>query len=88
MSDKPKQPPLSSLDWLPYDPDKDWNDGERILTAVLVRSSETGKEEWRYYVVTITIILDDEDEWIDTVPEVDGNLWGWDLEDIDWYVEI
>ena len=88
MSDKPGYPPFSRLDWLPCDPDEVWEDGERIFAAVLVHSGETGKQEWQYDMVTITLSEADDDDLITAMPEVDGHRWSWDLEDIDWFVEI
>ena len=74
-------PPLQSLDWQPIEPTLKWWDGTVLLLAVPIGNPDN----WRYEYVVVDILCDDRHGF-----EVycEGELWGRDLDDADWYVVI
>lgn len=72
-----------ALDWKPMDLDREWEDGQILLVAVPVRH-DPQREPWQYEFDVVHINCD-----IDYFRlEVDGETWGWEIGDVDYYVEI
>lgn len=74
---------LCMLNWKRMDPTREWNDGHVLLVAVPVRHNPE-RELWRYEFDVVTIECD---EGLFRVKCAD-EPWGWDLHDVDYYVEI
>ena len=76
-------PPLQSLDWQPIDPARKWWDGTVLLLAVPILYPSPA--DFRYEYVVVGVLCDDRHGF-----EVycEGELWGRDLDDADWYVVI
>jgi hypothetical protein len=76
--------PLQPLDWQRFEntPDTLWSDGQELLVAVPV--CQRDKEQWQYEISVIRIRCD-EDYFAVTC---EGDPWGWDLDDIEFYVVI
>jgi hypothetical protein len=79
---------LRNLKWVPMDASQDWFDGAILLAAVPVckykRAADTSHEwEYEYSIVRIAC-----DENYFSVQLHDGNDWGWELSDVDWYVIV
>ena len=85
MSDLfPKMPKsLISADWRRMDVDREWEDGTVLLVAVPVY--RRGESKWHYEFAVVTIHCDEGNfgVYLD-----DDSPWGWDLSDVDVYVEV
>ena len=74
--------PACVTGWKEVDPKRLWEDGTQILVAVPVCSRG---ESW-YYEFSVVVIRCDEDLF--RVEASDGDTWGWELDCIDFYVEL
>ena len=80
--------PLDKLAWQPMDATHEWWDGAILLVAVPVCAYRRGchtDQEWYYEYSVVRIACD---EHYFSVMLHDGNDWGWELSDVDWYVTI
>ena len=74
------------LNWTePKESDR-WSDGSVLLAALRVRDRISQKTYWELSIVTIKIDVFDEHSYFEL--EVEGEVWGWDYDDIDLYVHI
>lgn len=69
--------------WKEVDPTRLWEDGTQILVAVPVCSRRD--DSW-YYELEVVVIRCDEG-YFDLETNA-GDAWGWELGDIDFYVEL
>jgi len=74
---------LRDLPWRTMDANRMWCDCDRILAAVPVcdRSSDPNGA-WHYEMAIVTVRCDE--GYFAT--EVEGSPWGWEIDDIDFYV--
>jgi hypothetical protein len=86
---------LLSLDWQPVTPETEWYDGMLVMFAVPVchyhrmRARSPEQLPWRYEFVVVAIsVYDNSQGGVSMSCEVDGNPWGWEPCDADWYVVI
>jgi len=80
---------LQCLDWELNTDDVDWFDGMRILAAVWVENRVTGHTWWEYAVVHIQVEPEEDDfDDDDVIATVGDSTWCWDLDDIEYFVEI
>ena len=76
---------LRALNWSEMDESIDWYDGQTILAAVPVQTTNDREiARWSYEFSVLTISYDEDR----LSAEVDGELWGWELSDADFYVRI
>lgn len=75
---------LQVLDWQSVTRETLWFDSERYLMAVPIRGSG-GPGDWCYSIEIVVVTCDSENFSVQTV---DGDGWGWDLTDADWFVKI
>lgn len=73
---------LQQLDWKTIEEGQLWEDGSQILVAVPVCGVK--KDEW-YYELSILAIHCDSEYFAVTCQD---EAWGWDLSDVDFYVEL
>lgn len=73
---------LKTLDWKEMSIGEEWEDGTKLLVVVPVHTR--GRPGWTYEVSSITLVCDEGRFEI----ECESGPWGWDLEDVDYYVEI
>ena len=74
---------LRGLNWLPMSAGREWPDGQLLLAAVTVRT-QPDCEPWRYELAIVRIDAD-----VDYLRvTLDGEAWGWDLTDVDFFVEV
>jgi len=78
----PTRLPACVTGWKEVDPARLWEDGTQILVAVPVCSRG---ESW-YYEFSVVVIRCDEGYF--EIETSDGDAWGWDLDSIDFYVEL
>lgn len=71
------------LEWQRMDPLREWSDGQQLLVAVPVRRGGID-DQWAYELDVVQIDCD-VDRFRVTC---NGEVWGWDLDDADYYVEI
>jgi hypothetical protein len=74
---------LRSLNWKRMDIQREWEDGQILLAAVPVRH-DPQRESWRYEFDVVLVNCDIHYFQL----TVGGETWGWDLDDVDYYVEI
>jgi hypothetical protein len=86
---------LLSLDWKPVTPETEWYDGMLVMFAVPVclregeRSSLPESRPWQYEFAVVSIsVYDNSQGGVSMSCEVDGEPWGWEPCDADWYVVI
>lgn len=76
---------LQSLDWKPYEPGMEHYDGQLLLCAVPVHNNRhMRKGQWVYEFSIVRIECDE--HYLHLV--VEGDRWGWELDCIDYFVEI
>lgn len=79
---------LQGCEWKELDPTKlpdAWENGDFLLAAVAVRNSrDDSRKGWRYELSVVRIDCDAEYFRL----ECEGEAWGWELEDIDFYLEL
>jgi len=76
---------LRALDWkpMPSYPDNEWWDGQVLLVSLPICDDKDRRKWWyEFHVVTIEC---DEDYF---KVKLDGEPWGWELDDADYYVVI
>ena len=77
---------LQSLPWeANTDPTRLWEDGSRVLVAVPVCArSDQPRGAWFYEINVVSILCDEEFYTI----EIDGEAWGWELSDVEFFVVL
>lgn len=76
---------LQSLDWKVYEPGTEHWDGQKLVVAVPVHNNRhMRKGQWVYEFSVVRIECDETFFRL----TVEGDPWGWDLDSIDYYVEI
>jgi len=73
---------LQQLDWKTIKDDQLWEDGSQILVVVPVCVAR--KDEWYYELSLLTIHCDV--EYFSVTCQ--GESWGWDLTDVDFYIDL
>jgi len=74
---------LRSLNWKLMAPSLPWWNGQALLVALPICDDKDWTKWWyEFHVVTIKC---DEDYF---AIELAGDPWGWDLDDVDYYVEV
>lgn len=83
---------LLSLEWLPVTPETKWYDGMVVLFAVPVRHRRylrLDAMQWHYELAIVDISVYENSQGANSMScEVDGERWGWEPQDADWYVVI
>lgn len=81
---------LQGLDWQ-YGTIEDFTNGDELLVAVGICIDKFGRhttlkksDDWRYEFSIVTIEAD-EDYYRITL---DGDSWGWERDDVEWYIRI
>lgn len=74
---------LRSLAWKPMDQSRTWWDGQTLLVALpICDDKDTSKWWYEFHVVTIKC----DEDYLNV--ELAGDPWGWELNDVDYYIEI
>jgi len=73
-------PPLKAWAWFPLDPTLAWFDGTVLLVAVPIGNPD----DFRYDYAVVDILCDEDSFEV----YCEGEVWGWDMDDADWYVVI
>lgn len=84
MPDENRIPkPLQCLEWLAMDIDTEFIDGSELLVAVPVMFDQKTCR-WRYEIAVVQISCGE--GYFDV--SLNGDSWGWDISDVDFYVVI
>jgi hypothetical protein len=75
--------PACVTGWQEVDSKRLWEDGTRIIVAVPICG---GRDDLWHYEFEVVVIRCDED-FCDIETNA-GDAWGWELEDVDFYVEL
>lgn len=86
VPDKRRLPPsLQGLEWMVIDPQQEWIDGTAILVAVPVCDRwAKSNDDWSYEISVVNIHCDE--HYFSLTCQ--GEPWGWELSEVDFYVEL